>query len=65
MITSKLVTCINFDETKDRQRISNAIEVMIEIKDVLTKAGTGTEDVCSDLCNAIGILDNVLEGEFF
>ena len=38
---------------------------MLEIKDALTKAGTGTEDVCSDLCNAIGILDNVLEGEFF
>ena len=65
MITSELVTHINFDEEKDRQRISSAIEVMIEIKDAFAKAGTGTEDVCSELCNAIGILDNVLEGERF
>ena len=65
MITSELVTRTNFDEEKDRLRISNAIEIMIEIKDALAKAGTGTEDACSGLCYAIGVLDNVLEGEPF
>lgn len=63
MLQSELAVKITFDDTKDRPRLQDAINVLGEVRDALVKSGCDCNMARGYLLGAMEVLKTILDGK--